>query len=444
MSTTVELARFAAETQWEDLSGEVRAHAKRCLVNAVAVAVHASARAEAAPLLDALASEGGAPRATVWGTGARTSLQQAALANGWLCHLDDYDDTHFPTVIHPSAPTIPAAFVAAELVGASGRDFLLAAALGIEVCCRIGVAIHPSHYGMGWHITGTCGVFGAAAAAGRVLGLSAEAMTHAMGTAGTQASGLRETFGSMAKAMNAGHPAQVGAFAALLARGGFTGPATVLEGRRGFGEVMAPASDWFRAVDGLGQRWEILNVGLKPYPCGVVAHPIIDAAIALRETGVAPHEIRRIDALVHPLVLELVDRPDPKDGLGAKFSYQHGAAVGFVDGAAFPEQYTDARTADPVIASLRSKVQAQVSPDFEQDAARLTLTTMDGRTFVHEVEHASGSPENPMSDERLDAKFAALTAGPLGEARSQRLLAALRGIDEADGVGESAALLSPS
>ena len=255
MGATLELARFAAETRWDDLSGEVRAHAKRCLVNAVAVAVHASARAEAAPLLDALAAEGGAPRATVWGTGARTSLQQAALANGWLCHLDDYDDTHFPTVIHPSAPTIPAAFAAAELVGASGRDFLLAVAVGIEVCCRIGAAIHPSHYGMGWHITGTCGVFGAAAAAGRVLGLSAEAMTHAMGTAGTQASGLRETFGSMAKAINAGHPAQAGAFAALLARGGFTGPATVLEGRRGFGEVMAPASDWSRAVEGLGRRW---------------------------------------------------------------------------------------------------------------------------------------------------------------------------------------------
>ena len=145
-----------------------------------------------------------------------------------------------------------------------------------------------------------------------------------------------------------------------------------------------------------------------------------------------------------PSSLELVDRPDPKDGLGAKFSYQHGAAVGFVDGAAFPEQYTDARTADPVIASLRSKVQAQVSPDFEQDAARLTLTTMDGRTFVHDIEHASGSPDNPMSDERLDAKFAALTAGPLGEARSRRLLAALRGIDDAENVGEVAALLSPS
>ena len=444
MGATMQLARFAAETRWEDLSSEVRAHAKRCLVNAVAVAVHASTRAEAAPLLEVIAGEGGAPRASVWGTGARTSLHQAALANGWLCHLDDYDDTHFPTVIHPSAPAIPAAFAAAELAGASGRDFLLAVAVGIEVCCRIGLAVHPSHYDTGWHITGTCGVFGAAAAAGRVLSLDADAMAHALGTAGTQASGLRETFGSMAKAMNAGHPAQAGVFAALLAREGFTGAATILEGRRGFGPVMSPESDWPRAVEGLGQRWEILNVGLKPYPCGVVAHPIIDAAIALRETGVSPHEIERIEAQVHPLVLELVDRPDPKDGLQAKFSYQHGAAVGFVDGAAFPEQYTDARVADPAVASLRSKVSATVSPDLEQDATRLTLTTADGRTFVHEVAHASGSPDNPMSDERLDAKFAALTAGVLGDARSQRLLAALRSIDGADGVEEAAALLRPA
>ena len=444
MGATMQLARFAAETRWEDLSSEVRAHAKRCLVNAVAVAVHASTRAEAAPLLEVIAGEGGAPRASVWGTGARTSLHQAALANGWLCHLDDYDDTHFPTVIHPSAPTIPAAFAAAELAGASGRDFLLAVAVGIEVCCRIGLAVHPSHYDTGWHITGTCGVFGAAAASGRVLSLDADAMAHALGTAGTQASGLRETFGSMAKAMNAGHPAQAGVFAALLAREGFTGAATILEGRRGFGPVMSPESDWPRALEDLGQRWEILNVGLKPYPCGVVAHPIIDAAIALRETGVSPHEIERIEAQVHPLVLELVDRPDPKDGLQAKFSYQHGAAVGFVDGAAFPEQYTDARVADPAVASLRSKVSATVSPDLEQDATRLTLTTTDGRTFVHEVAHASGSPDNPMSDERLDAKFAALTAGVLGESQSQRLLAALRSIDEADGVEEAAALLRPA
>ncbi len=443
MRATVEFARFAAETRWEDLSAEVRAHTKRCLVNAVAVAVHASTRAEATPLLDALAAEGGAARASVWGTGTRTSLHQAALANGWLCHLDDYDDTHFPTVIHPSAPTIPAAFAAAELAGVSGRDFLLAVALGIEVCCRIGLAGHPAHYDAGWHITGTCGVFGAAAAAGRVLGLDAESMTHALGTAGTQASGLRETFGSMAKAMNAGHPAQVGAFAALLARNGFTGPDALLEGRRGFGAVMAPTSDWSRAVDGLGQRWEILNVGLKPYPCGVVAHPIIDAAIALRDAGVPPHEVERIDALVHPLVLELVDRPDPKDGLEAKFSYQHGAAVGFVDGAAFPEQYTDARVTDPTVASLRSKVEATVSQGLEQDATRLTLTTVDGRTFVKEVAHASGSPDNPMSDDRLDAKFAALTGGVLGEARSRRLLDTLRSIDAAGSVGEAAALLRP-
>ena len=443
MGATADLATFAAETRWEDLDAEVREHTKRCLVNAVAVAVHASARSEASPLLDALAAEGGAARASIWGTNARTSVHQAALANGWFCHLDDYDDTHFPTVIHPSAPTIPAAFAAAELVGVSGREFLLAAALGIEVCCRIGMAVHPSHYDAGWHITGTCGVFGAAAAAGRILGLDAAAMADALGTAGTQASGLRETFGSMAKAMNAGHPAQVGAFAALLARNGFTGPGTMLEGRRGFGAVMAPESDWSRALDGLGRRWEVLNVGLKPYPCGVVAHPIIDAAIALRETGVPPHELESIDVLVHPLVLELMDRPDPKGGLEAKFSYQHGAAVGFVDGAAFPEQYTDERATDPAIASLRSKVRAKVSPDLGQDAAHLTLTTLDGRTFLHEVAHASGSPDNPMSDDALDAKFAALTGGVLGEARSRRLLDALRSIDEAHSVEEAAALLRP-
>ena len=207
--------------------------------------------------------------------------------------------------------------------------------------------------------------------------------------------------------------------------------------------AISPESDWSRAVESLGRRWELLNVGLKPYPCGVVAHPIIDAAIALRETGVPPHGVEFIDVLVHPLVLELMDRPDPKGGLEAKFSYQHGAAVGFVDGAAFPEQYTDERATDPAIASLRSKVRAKVSPDLGQDAAQLTLTTLDGRTFLHEVTHASGSPDNPMSDDALDAKFAALTGAVLGKARSRHLLDALRSIDEADNIEEAAALLRP-
>ena len=437
MGATEELARFVVETPPEAIPGPVLHEGKRCLINYLGVALYAARDPSLDIILGVFRQEGGKRNASVLGAGMRTSLQNAALANGYLGHLEDYDDTHFPTVIHPSSPTFPASLAAGEYRGSSGMGLLVASVLGMEACCRIGLAVHPAHYDAGFHITSTCGVFSAVAAGGRLLGLSTQQMVHGMGIAGTQAAGVRETFGSMTKPFHPGMAARAGVLGALLAARDFTSATQILEGRRGFAAVMSREHDLGEVTRDLGERWELRMNGLKPYACGVVAHPLIDAMIALRSrVGATADQIERVDARVQPLVPELTDRPDPKIGLQGKFSFQHSMAVGFIDGAAFPAQYTDARVADPEVAGLRSRITATIDRSMPEDSAQVTITMKDGRSHTETVPHATGAPENPLTDLQLEAKFRALALDALPRQRVERLLAMLWDVDKLADVGE--------
>jgi 2-methylcitrate dehydratase PrpD len=379
--------------------------------------------------------EGGKARATVWGAGRRTTLQFAALANGYTAHLEDYDDTHFPTVVHPTAPTLPGAFAIGEEAGASGQALITAVALGIETCCRVCNAVYPWHYDAGWHITGTMGVFGAAMACARIAGLDTDGVVATLGTAGTQAAGVREAFGTMSKAMHAGRAAQAGVVSTLLTKRGFTSAPAILEGRRGVFEVMSSGREPSRATEGLGERWEIFNNGLKPYSCGVVSHPAIDAAIALRgRPGFDAGAVESIEAVVHPLVPELMGRMEPDVGLAGKFSCAHCISVGLIDGAAYPAQFADAKVVDPVLTALRRKVRFNVDPSMGEDQVILRLTLKDGSVLEERVEHATGSPQNPLTDERLAEKFMTLASTNLGEAKAKDLLDRLWHLDEASSI----------
>jgi 2-methylcitrate dehydratase PrpD len=438
VSTTRELADFAVSAAFKDLPERVVHEAKRDMINLLGVALYSSSDPSLAILLRVFDAEGAKPRASVWGRGLKTSLGNAALANGYTGHLEDYDDTHFPTVIHPSAPVVPAAWALAEANRCSGAEFLAAVALGIEVCCRLGVALHPWHYDEGWHITGTMGVFGGAVAAGKLSPLNAEQMVAALGIAGSQAAGLRENFGTMTKPLHAGRAAQAGVVSALLAAGGFTATGAIIEGRRGIAEVMSPGRDLSRATDGLGSRWELFQNGLKPYSCGVVSHPAIDAAIAFHQRpGFDPDAVESIEARVHHLVPELMGRPEPQTGLEGKFSVQHCIAAGLVDGAAYPAQFSDARVTDPRLVALRRKVWLNVDSSMAEDAVSLRMTMRDGSVSEHAIVHATGSPQNPLSDDKVSEKFLTLTTPLLGEAEAKALLLRLWSLEEApflDGV----------
>jgi 2-methylcitrate dehydratase PrpD len=408
---TLGLAQFVSSAALEALPGKVRHEAKRALLNWIGCSVGASTHATVTRALGALSPFFGPPQATILGRRERADILNAALLNGITSHTFDFDDTHLKTVIHPAGPVASAILALSEHVPVDGSRFLHAFALGVEVECRIGNAVYPSHYDIGWHITGTAGVFGAAAAAGRLLGLSELQLAWALGIAATQAAGLREMFGSMCKPLHPGMAARNGLAAALLARQDFTSSTQGIEGKRGFANVLATERDYNKIVSGLGETWELLENTYKPFACGIVIHPVIDGCIQLRTRhDLSPAQVSGVELRVHPLVLELTGKTKPIMGLEGKFSVFHCAAVALIDGAAGEAQFSDARVLDPVVVALRDHVRASVDTSLKEDAAHVRITLTDGRVLEKQVDHAIGSLAHPMSDGDLEAKARGLCA----------------------------------
>ena len=281
--------------------------------------------------LDAIKLFSGTPQATVFGRQTRLDALHAALVNGISSHVLDYDDTHLKTIIHPAGPVASAAFAVAELYPMTGANLLAAIIVGMEVECRIGNSVYPEHYDKGWHVA-AAGVFGAAAAVGRLLGLDEQRMSWALGTAATQSSGLREMFGTMCKSFHPGRAAQNGAFAAFLARSRFDSSERAIEAPRGFANVLSTAHDYGEILNGLGERWETALNTYKPFACGIVIHPTIDGCQQIRqELGNSVQEIETVELTTNPLVIELTGKTAPKTGLEGKFSVYHAAATAFFE-----------------------------------------------------------------------------------------------------------------
>lgn len=438
LNTEAQLAEFITSVELGSVEPTVQHEAKRTLVNLLAVSLSASQHNTASSLFNLIAEEGGNPRASIISQKSKVSIYQAAFANGYLAHLQDFDDTHFPTVLHPSAPVWPAVIAVGQALNSPGAAVLEAGIIGLEIACRAAMSVHPWHYDMGWHITGTAGVFGAAAGAAKLLGLSETETIQALGLAGTQSAGIRETFGTTGKPMHAGHAAASGANSALLIKKGFSGPTTIFTGRRGWWAVYSPdGHDSQKLTVRLGEDWELLNNGLKPYANGVVSHPIQDAIIKLREENqLSPKHIKSIDLRVNPLVFELMDRPTPTTGLDGKFSFQHCAAVALVDGAGTDAQFTDERVLDEEIANIRNLVTASINIEYEEDQAEATITTKEGSIHTVEVKHATGSPSNPLSDIDLEQKYQRLTEGLVGSSRSQKLYTSVMALDAISDINE--------
>jgi 2-methylcitrate dehydratase PrpD len=443
-ATETTLAKFVLEFPTQDIPSDVMHLAKRCVMNSCGVALYATLDPAVEILLDFLRAEGCAPKATVIGSGFKTSPQNAALANGFLGHLEDYDDTH-TTVIHPTAPIFPAALALSEQRTVSGRDLLAAFAVGVDVACRIGLVIYK-HFREGaahWHITNTCGVLGAAAAAGRLLKLTQDQMVYAFAIAGTQASGVREVFGSMCKPFHAGRAAQNGTVAALLAQRGFTGTDGIFEGERGLVGIMATGHNISEATRDLGARWELTQNGLKPYACGQANHGLLDAALALRrKSGVSPQTIKHMQGTVEQFAPALVRRRHPRSGLESKFCYYHSMAVAMIDGQALPAQFTDARALDPAVEALRNRIDFSEDPSLSRRAATVTLELIDATTYTETIQHPTGTPENPMSDTRVQEKFNGLATAALGAEKAEKARRALWDIDKLSNVGELMPLLT--
>jgi 2-methylcitrate dehydratase PrpD len=445
MNITRTLAKFVVDHPASAVPDAVRHDAARSLLNWVGCAVGGSRHETVENAIAALAPFSGPAQATVLGRRDRFDILHAALMNGITSHTFDFDDTHLRTVIHPSGPVASAILALAEQRAIGGEAFLHAFILGVEVECRIGNAVYPDHYDVGWHITGTCGVFGAAAAAGRLLGLDEQRMTWALGIAATQSSGLREMFGTMCKPFHPGNAARNGLLAALLAERGFTSSNQAIEAKRGFAHVLSTRFDPDEITSRLGETWEISLNTYKPFACGIVIHPIIDACIQLRnEHGLEAGDIERVEAQVHPLVLELTGKKTPQVGLEGKFSVYHSAAAAIIHGAAGESEYSDAAVADPEVIALRDRVAATVDPAMREDQTRVTIRLTNGRILEKRIEHAIGSLERPMSDADLEAKFRGLARPILGEERTDRLIGLCWDADGLADAGEIARASVPN
>ena len=442
------LADFVVASRFDDIGAAVRHEAARSLVNWMGCALGGAHHETLDAALAALLPFAGPPQAGLIGRRERLDCPTAALLNGMSAHVLDFDDTHLRTLLHPSVPVASALLALAEyraLSGAalSGPDFLHAFIVGVDVECRIANAIYPTHI-TNWYITGTAGVFGAAAAVGRVLGLDAPGVVRAFGIAGTQAAGLREMAGTMCKSFVHGRAAQNGMLAAFMAQSGFTSSERVLEAPRGFARVLVGDCDLGVILDGLGERWEIALNTYKPHACGVVCHPVIDGCLRLRDQhGVTPAQIAAVALRVHPLALKLTGIRAPRGGLESKWSLYHSAAVAFCDGAAGEAQYTDARVHDPLVAGLRERVTAEADAGLREDEAQVVVTLTDGRRIDIHIEHTLGSVDNPMSDHDLERKFIGLAGDTLPAGRAQQLLAQCWAIGKLDDVAQLARLAVP-
>jgi 2-methylcitrate dehydratase PrpD len=431
---TESLAQFVAGSQWDAVPPEVRHEGERGLLNFVGCAL-GGARDEAMDIaVKVLAPFFGPRQAIVIGRGERPDALNAAFLNAVSANVLEYDDTHLGTVMHPGAPVAPGLFALAELRPVSGRELLHAFIVGVETSCRVGLAVMPTHYRRGWHITATCGIFGAAAACARLIGLDAARTAWALGHAATQSASLVESLGSMSKSLGVGNAAKNGLAAALLAEGGFSGPEKPIEGRYGFAAVTSDSADLGEITGEIGERWEVLNNAYKPYPCGVVLFPVIDACLELRTSyGPVPDAINRVVVRGHPLMRERTDRPNIENGRDAKVSLQHSVAAAFLFGAAGLAQYEDDCIADARVRALRTRVVFEEDPTAPVESATVTVHLADGTAHSRHIRHGRGTPGRPMSEAELDAKVRELAAYGAPFVDAGGLIAAMRGIqDEAD------------
>jgi 2-methylcitrate dehydratase PrpD len=435
------LVDFVLELDAASLPPAVAEAAGRSLMDWLGTAIRGAKEPLAGALGAVIGAAGGEPQATIVGRGVRTSALLAALANGAQSHALDFDDTHLPSIVHGSAPVAPVVLALGEWRHASGADALAAFVAGFEVETRIGRVLGRMLADRGWHVTGVLGHFGAAAAAGKLLGLDAGRLAHALGIAGTQAAGLEQSFGTMSKPLHPGKAAMNGLLSALLAREGFTGATAMLDGPHGLPATFLGVTDMSSAIEDLGKRWEIFENSAKAYAACHLTHATIDAARAIRaRVAPAAEAVAGVRCDVHPLVLKVANHTAPRTELEAKFSVKFCAAMGLVRGKAGEGEFSQASLGDEAVRHVMARVTPEPDSSLDVGAARMTVRLADGRVIEERVAAARGTADNPLTREELEAKFRRLAEVVLPADRVTRLTATLRGLGDLADVRDLAAL----
>jgi 2-methylcitrate dehydratase PrpD len=428
----------------QPLPSNVAKEAKRSFINVVGTMVGASRHPGVEAILAAAHELGVVEIAPVLGRTQRADVHFAALANGFAGHLDDFDDTHLATVIHPAASTLAVLIALAPQTKPSGNKALTAFALGCEAQLRVGVSISPEHYDRGWHITGTCGVIGCAVTAALLLDLDETQLAEAVAIAASMFVGHREAFGSMTKPYHPGKAAANGIAAARLAQAGLPGAQDIFEAAGGYSHSLSTKANFDLMNGEFGQRWELLFNTYKPYPCGIVAHPAIDGGLALAGKIADIDAIESITLRCHPLVPELMGNPQPKDGLQARFSAIHGVAVALCDGQVGLAQYENGRVVREDVKAMRARTTLEPDAAVNRDEVFIDARMNDGSTISHHVEHARGSLARPLTDDELFDKVRLLVDPQLGSGTATRIAEFVGNIEDAANLDALLALSIPN
>ncbi len=415
----------------KDINDKAIHEAKRCLMDWFGVVLGGSTHKGVDIILKTLDELGIAKQATIIGRKEKTDVLHAAFINSYMSHVLDYDDTHLDSFVHPSGPVWATIVALSEKYPLNGKDALRAFVVGFEAETRIGRVLFRHHEEQGFHMTGMTGGFGAATAAGRIMGLNVEQLQRAFGIVATYSSGLRAMFGTMSKSAHPAKAAMSGIYAASLAKNGFTSALNVLEAPRGYFLVNAAETDIEEVVEGLGQGFEIMKNSVKPYSCGVVTHPVIEGGIALRTTfSEQSSEVDHIVAEVNSMVPDVTGKKTPQTGLEGKFSVYHCLAAGLIDGECGPDQFTDSRVQNLKIVAARDKVRLLVNPDFKEYEARVSLVLKSGERIVHNVPFALGTENNPLTGSQLENKCFSMAKQVIGEEAAKHLIESIWCLDE--------------
>lgn len=446
MTYSQDISRFVAGLRFDDLPAPAVESAKRHLLDIAGVGLIGSHQEMARRALAGVsAMPGAAGMARVWGSETTLSGPHAAVVNGVAAHVLDFDDTHTDSITHGSAVLGPAVLALGEELNASGADVIVAFVAGWEVTARIGLAARGSFHKRGFHTTSVAGVFGAAAAAGKLLKLSEEDLGHAMGLAGSQVSGVSEYLsnGSSAKSFHPGWAANSGIIAAYLARTGMTGPMTVFEGRYGLFKAygLFEESELAQLTNGLGTRWEVTRISIKPYPCCHFAHAFIDCAKALRREGVRPQDVERLECIVPeielPLICEPYDRKlRPDSPYAAKFSLPFLVAAALTDGSVGHDTFSQENIRREDLLQLAARVTYRVAKPGETTFPTyfpgwIQGRLRDGRKVEQRLDVNYGNPDNPMGRADIEDKFRRNADGILPEESAAALLAVMQGLENA-------------
>jgi len=444
MTISEELARFITATHYSDLPEEIIYQAKLCILDWIGATLAGAKEKSIQILLKVLRGNSENSDCTIIGIGEKSSCLNAAIINGSMSYAVKLDQSSpLGSMIHPQPPMIPAALSIAEMERLNGKEFTCAVVLGFEVEARVAMAINPSHMGeRGFHTTGTCGTFGAAAAAGKLLNLKKEQMAHAFGIAGTQAAGLIASLGTDSRSLHAGKAAYNGTLAAMLANKGFTGSFEIFEGNGGFCRAMANSFDLSKIIEGLGEKYLINEQRFVRYvTCGAM-HAAIDGVIELRKThGFQPDDIELIDARVFPITLDLCGKiQEPQTFSEAQFSLPFALAIAAVDGEVSIRQLTEKRLKDPRVLNLAKKVRASVDPEFMSagytgsesfyQSAKVKIKIKNGKEFYKRIDLPKGSPQNPFSKEEILEKFYSLASLVLSKSKIENIIENLENIEK--------------